>query len=561
MDKELEKGLEEQTKEAIWTSKKKRFSPVWIVPFVAIIVGAILAVEAMKNKGIEIKISFKSATGILAKKSVVKYKDIEVGKVISVDFSDDLKSVIITAEIKKNLENYLTEKTKFWIVHARLSADSVEGLDTLFSGSYIGMYPMKGRKKKRFFKGLEEPPVVVDLSNGVRLTLEAKDRGSIQIGSPIYYKKLKAGSVLGYHLSEDGKRVYFDVFIEQPYSKMITQMTKFWESSGIKASISGDGVDIEMESLTSILSGGISFDNFPNSASEMLSENSKTLKRSDDHFLLYPNKKAAQKVEYTKALYFWLYFQDSIRGLKVGAPVEFRGVKIGEVVNFFLMGDKKNAEFKIPILIKIEPERFFITDIKDKNQDQGMDISVLKKLVAKGLRAQLQTINLLTGDLFVNLDFYKDAKRAQLIKEKGLYVLPTVPATIETLKSDIQTLLDRLSRVPFEKIGENLNKSVVEVNTKILPEVTNITKTLKDLLKEGNITIQDLNKNILPKLNSLVKSLDKAVNETRNSYLQKNSKFNTKLLRVLDEVSRATKSIKSLADFLQRHPDSILKGK
>jgi paraquat-inducible protein B len=558
----VDDSLELQTKEAVWISKKKRFSTVWIVPIVALLIGLILIINDRNNRGAIVEISFKSAAGIMAEKSIIKYKDIEVGKVLAVDFAPDLKSVIVKAEIKKSLKDYLSENTKFWIVHARLGADSVEGLDTLLSGSYIGMYPAKGKKRKKQFEGLKEPPVVVDLSNGLRLTLEAKSRGSIQVGSPIYYKKMKAGSVIGYHLSDDGTKVFIDIFIQNPYSKLVTKATKFWESSGIRASISGDGVDITTESLTAMLSGGISFGNFSTSAKNVISQKAPEEVQNNTHFVLYSDQKSAKKVKYTKELYFWLYFSDSIRGLKEGAPVEFRGVKIGEVVDFFLVGDKKDAEFKIPILIKIEPERFLFADEKSiKKESQGIDIIVLRKLVKKGLRAQLQTISLLTGELFVNLDFHKDSPEANITQEKGLYVLPTVPATIETLKSDIQTLLDRLARVPFEEIGKNLNNSIEMVNDEVIPEISKGLKDVDNLIKNSNITLEDFKKDILPKLDTFVANLNSSIDQIKRSYINKNSRFNTKILRLLDEITRTTKSIKSLVDYLQRHPDSILKGK
>jgi paraquat-inducible protein B len=564
-EKKIEKrqkiNLDSHTKDAIWIPKKRRFSTVWIVPIVALLIGGVLVLKAFRERGVEVEISFKSATGIVANKSIVKYKDIEVGRVLAVDFSEDLSSVIVKVEIKRSLKEYLRDSTKFWIVHAKLGTDSVEGLDTILSGSYIAMYPSKDGEVTRSFRGLKEPPVVVDLSKGVRLRLEAKDRGSIQVGSPVYYRKLKAGSVIGYGLSEDGKFVYIDVFIKEPFSKLIVKRTKFWESSGIRADIGSEGVEIETESLTSILAGGISFGNFSNSASDFISSEKREKVKSGTHFILYRDKKSAKRVKYTKELYFWVHFQGSIRGLKVGAPVEFRGVKIGEVINFFLIGERKNADFKIPVLIKIEPERFSIVGEKDNNSSSGMDMDVLKRLVSKGLRAQLQTMSLLTGELFVNLDFHKNIEDENLTRENGLYVLPTVPAIIETLKSDIQTVLDRLSSIPFKEIGQKLEESIELINRQIIPNISQVAKDTSGLIKESNATIVNIKSDTIPKLNSLISKLDSSVDEAKRGYLDRGSRFNTKMIRLLDEVTKTTKSIKSLMDYLQRHPDAILKGK
>jgi paraquat-inducible protein B len=237
-------------------------------------------------------------------------------------------------------------------------------------------------------------------------------------------------------------------------------------------------------------------------------------------------------------------------------------VRIGEVVNFSLIGDKNSANFKIPVLIKVEPERFTITkDGKAEKRDEKMDIALLKRLIKKGLRAQLQTMSLLTGDLFVNLDFHKNVKSAKLLKEHGIYVIPTVPATIETLKSDIQTLLDRLASIPLEEIGKEFKKSIKLANDEMIPALSKVAEDTSDLIRESNNTIKEIKKETLPKLNDALESLDKSLKEAKRSYLNRNSQFNGKLLRLLDEVRQATKSIKSLMNYLQRHPDSILKGK
>jgi len=534
--------LDSQTppvREAVWTQKKKRFSAVWIVPIVALVIGAVLIWQNLSQKGPTIQVRFKSAAGITAGKSVIKYKDITVGKVKNIRFSDDLSSVIVTAELNKEMRPYLTDKTRFWIVHARLTADSVEGLDTLLSGAYIGMDPRKEGNPTREFIGLEDPPVLVDREQGKRFILEADDKGSLQIGSPIYYKKIKAGTVTAYRLTPDGRRVLIEIFVQKPFSQLVTSTTRFWNASGIDINIGTDGVEIRTESLTSILSGGVAFDNFDVfGAGEPV--------REKHHFVLFETLKQAKKITYKRELFFWVYFNESIRGLKVGAPVEFRGVKVGEVVNFYLEGNAETGEFKIPILFKLEPERFSVTGTR-KTENDGVDEEIFRKLVAKGFRAQLQSGNIITGELLINLDFYPDAKPAKLVKENGLYVFPSVPATIESLKNNVQSILESLAGVPFQEIGEETRKILEQVNRDTIPGI--------------NLSIHDVNRELLPSFRKLIDTSNATLEEIRRNYLDTNAEIHRKIIRLLDEITRTSRSVKNLTDYLERHPESIIRGK
>jgi len=525
-------------RDAVWTQKKKRFSAVWIVPIVALIIGATLIWQNLNQKGPTIQISFKSAAGIVAGKSVIKYKDITVGKVKNIRFSDDLSSVVVTAELNKEMGPYLTDKTRFWVVHARLTADSVEGLDTLLSGAYIGMDPRKNGTPTKSFTGLQEPPILVDRTQGKRFILEAENKGSLQIGSPVYYKKIKAGTVTSYKLTPDGRRVLIEIFIRKPFSRLVSSNTRFWNASGIDATIGTDGVEIRTESLTAILSGGIAFDNF-----DVFGDGKPV--EEQHHFVLFDTLKQAKKITYKRELFFWVYFNESIRGLKVGAPVEFRGVKVGEVVNFYLMGNAETGEFKIPILFKLEPERFNITG--KMKREGGVDASIFKKLVDKGFRAQLQSGNLLTGDLLINLDFYPDAKPAKLVKKNGLYVFPSVPATIESLKNNVQSILDSLAGVPFKAIGDETRKILEQVNRDTIPGI--------------NRSLDRVNKELLPSFRKLIDTSEETINAIRKNYLDSNAEIHRKILRLIDEITRTSRSVKNLTDYLERHPESIIRGK
>ena len=520
-----------EIKEAVWQEKKKGISTVWIVPIVALVIGAWLIFQSLSEKGPTIDIIFKSAAGIQAGKTVIKYKDIEIGKVTEVTFSDGLKRVRVTAELKKNMKPYLSENTRFWVVQAKLGVGEVQGLDTLLSGVYIVMDPHKGEQSVRTFKGLDQIPVVDSGEKGHTYTLKAKSIGSLSVGSPIYYRKLKAGSVASYKLDDDGEYVTIEVFVKAPFDKLINDKTRFYNVSGVRVSMTADGVDIQTDSLVSLMMGGLAFDNFRSHGK------GKPVPKGYV-FNLYDSRKDAQKIHYKRELYFWVYFDESIRGLSVGAPVEFRGLKIGEVVNFSLIGNADTAEFKIPILIKIEPERFTIIG---KNQTTGNDVNVpvFEKLLKKGFRAQLKSGNLITGELYIDLNLYPNLPPAPLKKEYEFYVIPSIPATIESLKNNLQSVLQEIASIPFEEIGKEMKSMLEDIRKETIPSVNSSIKSI----------------------DSLMKDTDAMMNAARKNYLDSNAEINKKLIKLLDEMTKTSKSIKNLTDYLERHPESLIKGK
>jgi len=520
-----------EIKEAVWQERKKGISTVWIVPIVALVIGAWLILQSFSEKGPTIDIVFKSAAGIQAGKTVIKYKDIEIGKVTDVTFGSALKTVRVTAELKKNLKPFLSENTRFWVVQAKLGVGEVQGLDTLLSGVYIVMDPQKGHQSVREFKGLEQIPVVSAGDKGRTFVLKAESIGSLSVGSPIYYRKLKAGSVASYKLDPDGEHVTLEIFIKSPFDKLINNKTRFYNISGVRVSMNADGLDVQTESLVSLMMGGLAFDNFS------VHGKGGTVPK-DFVFKLYESQKEAKQIQYKRELFFWVYFNESIRGLSVGAPVEFRGLKIGEVVNFSLVGNADTVEFKIPVLIKIEPERFAI--IGDNHpKGNNINLKIFEKLLKKGFRAQLQSGNLITGELFIDMNFYPDLPSAEIKKEYEYYVIPTVPATIESLKANLQSVLKQIANIPFEEIGKEMKEVLADIHSQTLPTVNSSVQSIDRLLKDT----------------------DAMMNAARENYFDPNAKINKKLIKLLDEMTKTSKSIKSLTDYLERHPESLIKGK
>jgi paraquat-inducible protein B len=500
--------------------KRSGVSIVWLIPVIAALIGGWLAWKALSEQGPTITITFKSAEGLEAGKTKIKYKDVEVGQVENIDLSEDLTHIIVTAQLVKNADEYLTDKTRFWVVRASVRAGQVTGLGTLLSGAYIGIDPVTVGKHTRRFEGLETPPVVTTNQPGHHFLLKADRRGSLDVGAPVYYRQIQVGEVVAYDIGKDADSIDFKVFVNAPYDQKVRENTRFWDASGVDVSVTAQGVNVETQSLTSILIGGIAFgtpDNEPAGA----------LAKEGQVFHLHKNREDARRKQYTEKRRFLLYFDGSVRGLSAGAPVEFRGIQIGEVVDVKLQLNLNTREFQIPVLIDIEPERVepagtFPADwehlTKHERQNRFFD-----QLVAQGMRAQLSTGNLLTGKLYVDLGIHDKVKTAAIDYSGEYPVLPTIPTSLEEITSRVSSILDRLEKFPIDRIG------------------TNMDKTLEGL----QLTVSQTRKTLA--------ALEKSVST--------DSPLQLELQQTLDEMGGAARSLRLLADYLERHPEAILRGK
>lgn len=507
------------------------FSIVWIIPIVAALIGGWLAYKAISEKGPTVTITFKSAEGLEAGKTKIKYKDVEIGEVTEITISDDLSHVVLTAELQPDTRPYLRKGTRFWVVKARVAAGQVSGIGTLFSGAYIAMDPHTEGKKERAFTGLEVPPVVTMHDPGREFVLRASSLGSHDIGTPVYFRQIKAGQVIGHDLEEDGSGVDIRIFIYEPYDKFVRENTRFWSASGIDMTLDAEGIKIDTESFVSMVLGGIAFETPESLESGELASANQTFK-------LYASRKASEQQEYAEKQHYLMYFAGSVRGLKPDAPVEFRGIKIGEVIDLKLQYDTDKAEFKIPVLVEIEPER---VELLGEGPGRGID----DLIVAKGLRAQLQMGNLLTGSLSIELDFHPAAPPAQMVHGGRYPEFPTLPTPLERVTASLMEVLTKLESVPFDQIGSNLNASLQALN-ETLAETEKLAKVMDD--------------SIAPAAASVLIQTEKTMAEVERT-LSGDSPLTSELRRALQELSEAARSFRIMADYLERHPDALIKGK
>ena len=486
-----------------------RPSIVWLIPLVAALVGAFVAYRAISERGPEITITFKTAGGLEAGKTKIKYKDVEVGVVEEVRLSPDLSSVICQARMVKGSDEYLREKSQFWVVEPRIAGGQVSGLTTLLSGAYIGVDPVREGKHSRSFIGLEEPPIVTTDESGRFFVLRSTGAGAIGVGSPIFFRRIEVGRVASSHLDPTDDFVTTRIFVRAPFDQRVHASSRFWNASGIDVSVSASGVKINTESVVSILIGGIAFDT-PEHAGEAIAA-------ADTVFPLYENREASEARHFTRSVAYLLHFDQSVRGLAVGAPVEFRGITVGQVTDIALEFDPKQDQIRIPVMIEIHPEQF--TSIQDETKRR----EALEKLVASGLRAQLKSGNLLTGQLIVALDIFKNAKPAQIAWEGPVPEFPTIPTSLEAIEANLAHLVDKLSRFPVEQLGDELNASL---------------KNLRGTLAEAERTLASANSMIGP---------DSDVRE--------------ELSRALAELSEAARSLGLAADQIESEPNSLIFGK
>jgi paraquat-inducible protein B len=518
------------------TSDKTGFSPIWIVPIVALLIGAFLLYRLASQSGPTITITFKEGSGLEAGKTQIKYKDVTVGDVTDVELSDDVAAVIVTAEMHPGAKSYLTEKSRFWVVKPQFSGGSISGLGTLLSGNYIAMDGSTEGTKIHAFTGLERPPVIHSTDPGSHFTLHAKTLGSANFGSPIYFKRIPVGQVVEYSLRDNGE-LKVEIFIKAPYDKHVNSATRFWDASGLDVTLNANGLEVHTESLISIVAGGIAFDTVA-----LLGQDASQPVAKGQEFTLYSSRSSSRKLTYKTKRRAMLYFDDNVRGLLPGAPVEMRGFQIGQVLDVGMEFDRETTTFKLPVLIEIEPDRAQISG------DETFE-GIVNALVARGWRAQLKMGNLVLGKLLVELDFHPDAPPAKADFSGKYPTIPTIPGAFTEIVRNAGALIAEL-----RETGKTINTLLQSEDTR---------QGLKDLATTiANVKrlTGDLEKTTMPELASVLQGASATLEETQ-TMLATNSSTRTEINRLLAELAEAARSIRLLADYLEQNPESIIKGK
>jgi paraquat-inducible protein B len=538
------------------TQRSRRISVIWIIPLVAVAIGAWLAWDTWSKEGPTIRISFDNGEGLQAGQSQLKFKDIVFGTVKSLELASDHTHVVVTVATTHEATPLLTDQAIFWVVKPRLFAGNVSGLETLLSGSYIGMVPGEaGGKAQHKFVGHEDPPILQTNVPGHTFVLKAQKLGSISLGSPVFFRDLNVGEVLGWDIADMAEYVTIRAFVRAPYDGYVHDETKFWNASGVSVKLAGAGVEVQMESLKALLLGGIAF--------ETPEAEVHTAETSENHvFPLFADRGAAEDASYTRSIKVISYFPGSVKGLAPGSDVTMHGLRVGQVTKVRLVYDPNKDTIMAPVRYEVQPERILGIGKRVFKTDQEAAAGVIKK----GLRASLQSASLITGQQVVALEFVKDAPPEPVTKDGEDFVLPTTEGGgFAGLASSANDLLGKVNSIPFDQIGQSLNGILKSVNDMTQgPQLKKALTDLSAMIGSAQGMVQRLDTKQLPQLTSdlekTLTSANKLVLSLDSGYGD-NTKFNRDLDRLMAQTTDAVRSMRALADLLARHPEALVKGR
>ncbi len=522
------------------TKSRSGFQIIWLIPLVAVLIGGWLAVKTVMERGPSITITFKTAEGLEAGKTKLKYKDVEIGVIKSIVLAPDLGHVVATADLVKEFSPNLVDDLRFWVVRARISGGTVSGLGTLFAGSYVGVGIGKSDKPRSQFVGLEAPPVVSIDTPGKQFSLRAADMGSLDVGSPIFYRRLQAGQIMSYEIDEKGRGVTMQVFVNEPFDKFVNEDTRFWNASGVDLKLDSTGIKVDTQSMVSIMVGGIAFET-PLASADLPPVAAKAT------FALADDRTQAMKNPETASQRFVLVFRESVRGLEPGATVDFLGINIGEVVAINVDFDPAMNRVEVPVEVKIYPERLQRRATKKREAvSDEQRLAYIRGLVGRGLRAQLRTGNLLTGQLYVALDFFPTAAKVPVGEmREDMPVLPTLQSSIKELQATIASVATKIEKLPLEEISHDLRQTLKtstqllqRLDSELAPEVQGAAAEARKALAAAQKTLAAAERTVASE-SPLLEDAREAMRET----------------------ARAAQAIRMLADYLERNPEALIRGK
>ncbi|MFN6261482.1 MAG: intermembrane transport protein PqiB [Chromatiaceae bacterium] len=541
--------------------KISQWSPIWIVPVAAVLIGSWMLYHTFKNQGPTVTMLASNAEGIISGKTQIKSRSVDVGKVVSVELSQDLKQVVIRARMNPGTANLLNDESQLWVVKPTIGRGGVSGLNTLLSGAYIELQPGKSDSGKYFFELLETPPIAPPDAPGVRIFLSSSDAAALAVGDPILYRGYDVGTVERSEFDMTKRNMRYQLFIRAPYDALVTENVRFWKASGMALDMSAEGVRIEMASMATLLGGGVTFD-----VLDGWPAGNKVVDDAD--FQLFENRKSIQDGLYNEYLEYLLFFDESIRGLTAGAPVEYRGVRIGTVASvpyFFNMKNPLQVAFNkgIPVLIRIETGRLY-DNLTLPQLRQELD-----QAVSKGLRAVLKTGNLLTGGLYIDLNQLEadskgvaataaapaavaapadgvtanattDAESPAIVATPlvpeplpefaGYKILPTSRSGLGHIEQKVLQALDKINNLPVEQVLAdssatlNATKDLMQQSQQLVLSLDALVKAdaTQQLPAEVNKSLADLRKTlaglspgspVYERINSNLQAMDKVLRD------------------------------------------------
>lgn len=504
---------------------------IWLVPLLAALVSIGLVAGQVRGHGPAITLGFQDGEGIEPGKTPVRYNDVDIGMVTAVRLATDLSRVLVTVQLNQEAADFATQGTRFWIVRPRAGMSGASGLGTLLSGTYIGADSGGSREPETQFTGLENPPVVSLRQQGARFVLRGPSLGSVETGSPVYYRHVEVGQVTGTALDKDGAGVTIDVFVEAPYHRYVGRDTQWRHASGLGLRLDAAGLRVNAESFQAMLLGGIAFQPSPGQPmGDAVPDGTAFSLQSGD-------LDAADGLD-GKPSTVVMHFDQSLHGLSVGAAVDFRGVQLGEVTNVGVALDPKTHTFVMPVTLNLYPDRLGQAfRASSAYGDAAAGKALLRTLVARGLRGQLRTGNLLTNQLYVALDMFPNAPPVQLELNRTLIALPTIPNTLDDLQAQIADLAKTLDRVPLDQLGTHLGQRLD--NARRLFALTDA-----QLAPQARATLA-----------AARQAFDTAQAIAQGPLLRPAG-----LSRVREQLGQTLRALDSLTDTVAQHPESLVWG-
>jgi paraquat-inducible protein B len=547
-------------------SRLNSISLIWIVPIVALIVGTVLAVRAALQTGPTITIEFRNAEGIQAGRTDLRYKEVAIGRVVAVSLGRD-GQVLVTASLDRSASWIAVEDSSFWVVRPRIGTAGVTGLGTLFSGSYIGVDAGASDETRRQFKGLETPPFVLRGEPGRSFVLDATDLGSLEVGSPVYYRRARVGRVVGHWLDPVRDKLEVRVFIEAPNERLVTRDSRFWNASGVDFDVDAAGFRASAQSIASVLAGGIAFAN-PDGVplGEPVPEEQRFELFETREVALAPPDGPPQRVR--------MVFDQSVRGLEPGAPLDLLGVDVGTVRSVALHVPRRDGRVSVEVLADLYPSRLGKLPrqfVAAGESDDNANAAFVRRLVESGLRAKVQTGNLLTGNLYVALDFAPKAGKAGIDETAAGLTIPSAPGGgFADLQPQLAEVLAKLNKVRFDEIGQSVERTLKSANaaTEILQDTLksagSASRSLQQTLDSANTAIRQLSPDAQRALADVRQTLQQA--QSAHASLERNvaqpdAPLQRNANQALAELQRAAQALRLLGDYLQRHPEALLRGK
>lgn len=517
--------------------RARRWIPslVWLVPIAAALIGLSLVINTWSKTGPRITISFQTAEGLEVGKTLVKYRNVTIGHVTGITLSSDQNTVLVTAELTRNARDVASYDTQFWVVRPRFGVGWASGLDTLLSGAFIGAETGVAKMPRRDFIGLENPPPLPHPLQGRRVVLHADDLGSVSLGAPVYFRRLQVGRVIDQQLDADGTGAQLVLFIDAPNDRFVTSATRFWNVSGVEVRLGANGMDLKTQSLVSVLAGGVAFGNAAPIQAGLATS-------AAAQFILYKDEAAAMAPPDGEARYVRMRFEQSLRGLQKGAPVEFVGVDIGNVISIDLDYDDKTHRFPVIVTARIYPRRmgraYDALTQRGVTENEDTMARLVGDLVARGLRAQPRRVSLLTPELYLALDFIPGTSRVRFDSSLRPVEIATIPGGVDELQSKVASIVNKIDALPLDRIARDLDGDLVGLHE----------------------TFNRLNADVLP---GAAQSLD-ALHSTLGNIdrlLADDTPWRESVDLTLGEARRTMRSVRSLADYLNRHPEALLRGR